>query len=1086
MVVSHPNSVSHPPLDGSLFLPELLEFNAQYNSDVAFFVYNTLGNNDLVSISHLDFYRACHRAAHEVRPDRAGTDKEVTVFVGIIFAGLVPFPMSPRSSAAAVLSMMQETKCRRLVTTHHSLGSLIDEVKSGSVSRGTEASQLQCDEMPALKDLYPTLGTGSLDEDFLPYPPKAFRVSQNDILYYLHSSGSTGFPKAIPTTNQTVIDWCTSPCIVDHIGVLTPFRIAAASIPTFHTSGVVVQVLIPIVSLSSVSIYPPTSFHDPSAAPLTPNSQNILESVLKTRSNALWVMPFFLEQLAFSPNTINILKNLEYVLYTGGPLASKTGNALVDAGINLFPIYGSTEIGPVTPIFRDGIEKKLWDWLRFIPNIKTRWVHQDDETYECQILTTPMYRVSVENLPDVKGYATSDLFIKHPTIEGLWKISGRKDDVLILSFGEKVVPAPMECIIGTNPYVNGAVIFGRGRSHVGVLIEPRAGHEIDINDEVRVSEFRNRVWPEIEEANKTGPAFSRIFKEMVLVTCREKPMPRAGKGTIAKKAASRIYEEEINALYDKVEGGRTGIVVPLPTNWTVEDVESWLMLLAVSVNAGKAVDPDTDFFAQGFDSLSATFLRSQIISSLRSSSDRNVQASAPQIHQNFIFLSPSIRQLARSILHAVLHGNSPTSVDLKVELQSMIEKYSVGFDGDSVRNASTTLVNRRSRSNHVVILTGSTGGLGSYLLASLLQREDVSVVYAFNRSSTGAASIQERQKNGFDDRGLDVTLLQSEKLLYIETDTSSDDLGLEKELYQKICTSVTVIIHNAWPLNFNLALSSFEPQVRGTRNLIILALSSLWHPRPHFLFTSSVSTAQNWDKSKGPFPEEVQYDASVAEGLGYGASKYVCEMVLVNSNLPASLFRIGQIAGGPPRGAWSTTDWLPIIVKSSVSLGVFPEARGLLSWIPTHAVSNAILDVAFAEEEPSIAVNLVHPRPVAWGALMRPVADAIFERRITSVPLPLIPFSEWFEKVELGAKNASEANIKRIPAIKLLDFMRLMSRSDIAIRASGEMYSEVGGFASFATDVAQCVSLTVKELEPLSSATAMQWVDYWEAVGMFR
>lgn len=48
------------------------------------------------------------------------------------------------------------------------------------------------------------------------------------------------------------------------------------------------------------------------------------------------------------------------------------------------------------------------------------------------------------------------------------------------------------------------------------------------------------------------------------------------------------------------------------------------------------------------------------------------------------------------------------------------------------------------------------------------------------------------------------------------------------------------------------------------------------------------------------------------------------------------------------------------------------------------------------------------------------------------------------------------------------------------------MHIEVGGLTSFATVVAQRVSPTVKELEPLSSATATQWVDYWEAVGMFR
>jgi hypothetical protein len=86
----------------------------------------------------------------------------------------------------------------------------------------------------------------------------------------------------------------------------------------------------------------------------------------------------------------------------------------------------------------------------------------------------------------------------------------------------------------------------------------------------------------------------------------------------------------------------------------------------------------------------------------------------------------------------------------------------------------------------------------------------------------------------------------------------------------------------------------------------------------------------------------------------------------------------------------------------------------LLSWIPPHAVSNAMLDVAFAEQEPLIAVNLVHPRPVAWKALMRPIADAIFEHKLTSVPLPLVPFSEWLEKLESCAKDASEETMKRI------------------------------------------------------------------------
>ncbi|KAG2117013.1 putative aminoadipate reductase [Suillus discolor] len=1097
MVASYRGHVNYPPLDGSLSLPQLVEFNAQHNSDVTFFVYDKPDSNDLVSISHSDLYRACHRAAQAIRPASAGADKEVvaliansdtllyqTVFMGIIFAGLVPFPMSPRNSAAAVTSMMQKTRCRRLIITRHSLASLIDGVEAGLLS-ATETSQLQIDEIPALKYLYPSLVSGIPNEASDPYPSLGPPSSENDVLFYLHSSGSTGFPKPIPISNLTSIHWCLTPSIYDLTNHPTPILLGAASLPSFHTFGIYFQLLAPIAALSSVSIYPPTSLLDPLATPIVPNSQNILDSVLKTKSNTLLVVPAFLEQWAFSPTAVDVLKTLEYVIYGGGPLAPKIGNSLGNAGVKLSCGYGATEFGVNTCTIRNSLDQKFWDWVRFGPNSKIRWAPQDDGTYECQFLTTPTHQVSVENLPDVKGYATSDVFIKHPTIEGLWKIVGRLDDVLILSSGEKTVPAPMECIICANPSVSGAVIFGRGRNQVGILIEPRAGCEIDVDDEKQLAEFRNRVWPDIEDANKEALAFSRIFKEMILVTHGEKPMLRAGKGTVMKKATLKLYEEEINALYEKVEGStRAGIDVPLPTSWTAEDVEEWLKVHAAAVNADKEVDPDADLFTQGFDSISATFLKNRIIRSLSSSSNRDLQASASRIDQNIIFSSSSIRRLAKSVINAVLQRNGTTTVDADADIENMIERYSVGL-GNSVTEVDTTAVNGCSQSDRVVALTGSTGGLGSYLLADLLQREDVSAVYAFNRPSKGA-SIQQRQENSFKDRGLDFTVLQSDKLVYVETDTSDDHLGLDKELYQKICTSVTVIIHNSWRLDFNLALSSFDTHVRGMRNLIDLALSSPRHPKPRFMFASSIASAQSWDKAKGPFPEKVEYDAGVAVGFGYGASKYVSERVLVNSKLPASSFRIGQVSGGPPRGAWTTTNWLPIIVKSSVSLGALPEAKGFVSWIPAHAVSNAILDVAFAEEKPPIAVNLVHPRPTAWKTLMQPIADALVERKVTSYPLPLVPFSEWLEKLELSAKDLSEETMERIPAIKLLNFMRSMARSDIAIRASGEMGSEVGGMTLFTTAVAERVSPTMKELKSLSSADAAQWVDYWEAMGMFQ
>lgn len=89
----------------------------------------------------------------------------------------------------------------------------------------------------------------------------------------------------------------------------------------------------------------------------------------------------------------------------------------------------------------------------------------------------------------------------------------------------------------------------------------------------------------------------------------------------------------------------------------------------------------------------------------------------------------------------------------------------------------------------------------------------------------------------------------------------------------------------------------------------------------------------------------------------------------------------------------------------------------LVSWLPMHAVSKAILDVAFAEEPPTIALNIVHPRPVEWSTVMRGVSDALLAAKVTSKTLPLLPFGEWFKALEERAKAADEHDMSSIVSI---------------------------------------------------------------------
>lgn len=75
--------------------------------------------------------------------------------------------------------------------------------------------------------------------------------------------------------------------------------------------------------------------------------------------------------------------------------------------------------------------------------------------------------------------------------------------------------------------------------------------------------------------------------------------------------------------------------------------------------------------------------------------------------------------------------------------------------------------------------------------------------------------------------------------------------------------------------------------VRGTRNLIDFAATGPHASTIRFLFTSSIAGTQSWDKSKGPFPEDILPDSRVALGGGYGESKYVAERVRICTSISA-------------------------------------------------------------------------------------------------------------------------------------------------------------------------------------------------------
>jgi acyl-CoA synthetase (AMP-forming)/AMP-acid ligase II len=223
------SDVQNVPAD--FVLPQAIEFNLQHNAEHPLFTYVPLGASEMATITHLEFGRAVHRAAHIFRPNREGNYGYVVAVIalvdtplyhvitaGLMMAGLVvsvtlrlrsrvslmhpqPLLISPRNSAAAIINLLQKTSSHRLLATEATLKTLLNQVRSLATSI-SPTFDILIEEVPAIADVYPKLSQETAADPFHPYPAAVKRPLLDDVCAYLHSSGSTGLPRPIAQTHR--------------------------------------------------------------------------------------------------------------------------------------------------------------------------------------------------------------------------------------------------------------------------------------------------------------------------------------------------------------------------------------------------------------------------------------------------------------------------------------------------------------------------------------------------------------------------------------------------------------------------------------------------------------------------------------------------------------------------------------------------------------------------------------------------------------------------------------------------------------------------------------------------------------------
>ncbi|OAQ99443.1 hypothetical protein LLEC1_05033 [Akanthomyces lecanii] len=280
----------------------------------------------------------------------------------------------------------------------------------------------------------------------------------------------------------------------------------------------------------------------------------------------------------------------------------------------------------------------------------------------------------------------------------------------------------------------------------------------------------------------------------------------------------------------------------------------------------------------------------------------------------------------------------------------------------------------RLRDAETVLLTGSTGYLGAFLLKSLLENTTANIIclvrFTEPKDDCRPAGIARVRKNLIDLGIWEDSML--DRIDIFPGNLARKRLGLSPEMFDDLASRAQVIVHAAATVNLVYPYAALRnANVGGTREM--LRLASRHGATLHHISTNGVlpPSVEGW-----PEDTMISIDAVPTDLLdGYGQTKWVAEKLVCEAGrrgVPVKIYRPGTISGHSTTGATNTYDLLNALIVESLHLGHVPDVEGWYAEMtPVDFVSDAITTLANHDDPNQTVYHVGDSKP--------PTAAKIFE-----------------------------------------------------------------------------------------------------------
>ncbi|KAI0813026.1 enterobactin synthetase component F [Xylaria sp. FL0064] len=325
----------------------------------------------------------------------------------------------------------------------------------------------------------------------------------------------------------------------------------------------------------------------------------------------------------------------------------------------------------------------------------------------------------------------------------------------------------------------------------------------------------------------------------------------------------------------------------------------------------------------------------------------------------------------------------------------------------------STTVKRLSEAE-TVLLTGTTGYLGAFLLHTLIETTTAQIICLVRFTDVSGVQNQAGGMARVRSNLLDLGLWNDSMLERIEilpANLSRTRLGLSPDAFDELASRVQVIIHSAATVNLVYPYAAMRgANVIGTREIVRLACQA--GATVHHISTNGVlpNSVEGWSE------DAMVAISDVPDKLldGYGQTKWVAEQLILAATkrgLPARIYRPGTISGHSISGSSNTYDLLNALVVESLQLGYAPNVDGWYAEMtPADFVSKAILSIADIADTEQRVVHLGDPNPLPTKELFGILSELGY-------PTKSLDWEDW---VALWNEQRGSGSEKKIFTVDIL------------------------------------------------------------------